>query len=111
MSFKYQSDAGSDIYLENQQEKTLMRVQSSGPGQQQGQSQSFDTGVWAQPPQLFKTGDGLIVQIVAAQGRFFFALNTGSIARLDMEPALQDARPLSLQKTDETASHPHRCSP
>jgi hypothetical protein len=105
MSYKYQSGAGSDIYLENQQEQTVIRVQSSGPGQQQAQSQSFATGEWTHLPLLFGTDNGLVVQIATAQSRFFFALNKGSIARLDADPALQNAKPLLLQETDKTAPH------
>jgi hypothetical protein len=111
MAYTCKFGAGSQIYLDNQEEQTVIRVQSSGPGQQQGQSQGFGTGKWTQPPLLFETGNGLVAQVVATRGRFFFALNGGSISRLETEPALHDAKPLSLQKADEDSQRPEPMKP
>lgn len=98
-------DNGQHIYIENQEQQTVIKLTSGGRGQQQSQSNSFETGKWRVPPTVFQTGDGVVLRIEAEQGQHFIQLQANRMSRLDAEPSLSDADVLPLrQDATEAAS-------
>jgi len=99
MNYQCDLPGGQLLSVENSETQTRIALNSGGHGQQQSQANSFQTGAWTHPPALFQTSRGLVLQIEAAQGRFYFQLQGSSVHRLDDAPTLRDAETLHLQKT------------
>jgi zinc-ribbon domain len=86
----------------------MVSLMSGGPGQQQSQSNGFDTGEWVGPPVLFRSAAGLVLQIKATRGDFFIALQSSGMSMLDRTPSLAGANVLSLQIADAEPAHGSR---
>lgn len=97
-------DQGQQIYIENQGVQTAIALVSSGPGQQQSQRNSFETGNWRVPPTGFRTPSGVVLQIEAKQGQHFIQVQANGMTRLNSAPSLSNADMLPLQQVDEAVS-------
>jgi hypothetical protein len=106
----YRSDlgAGQQVYVANQGSHTMVSLMSAGPGQQQSQSNGFETGEWLRPPVLFRAAAGLVLQIKAARGEFFIALQSSAMSLLDRAPSLAGANVLPFQIADAETAHGFR---
>jgi len=88
---------GQQVYLENQEALTLLTLTSSGPGQQQSQRSSWQTGAWTVPPTIFQTATGTIIRLETNQGQLFLLLQAGGvISPAANPPDLSGARVLPL---------------
>lgn len=98
-------DKDQQIYIENQGSRTVIRLTSGGLGQQQSQSNSFETGNWRVPPTGFRTRGGVVLRIEAEQSQHFIQVQSNGMSKLDAAPSLSDAEVLPLQKVEtETPS-------
>ena len=98
-------DKDQQIYIENQGSRTVIRLTSGGLGQQQSQSNSFETGNWRVPPTVFRTRGGVVLRIEAEQSQLFIQVQSNAMSKLDAAPSLSDADILPLQKVEtETPS-------
>lgn len=97
-------DQGQQIYIENQGVQTAIALVSSGPGQQQSQRNSFETGNWRVPPTGFRTPSGVVLQISAEQGQHFIQVQANGMTRLNSAPSLSNADVLPLRQVDEAVS-------
>jgi hypothetical protein len=68
MAYVCDLGGGRRIYLDNQGGQTIVTIASSGAGQQQQASSSYQTGQWTAPPQLFQSPDGVTAKLTTAQG-------------------------------------------
>ena len=93
--------SGQQVYLENQGTQTIVTLFSSSPGQQQSQSNSFQTGFWVQPPALFRTASGVILQIHTQSGNHFVRLQTSGMTSVNETPSLSNAENIPLQQTEK----------
>jgi hypothetical protein len=103
----YRSDlgAGQQVYIANQGTQTVVTLMSGGPGQQQSQSNGFETGEWQAPPVLFRAPAGLVLRVEGARGPSFIRLQSSGMTLLDAAPALAGANVLPLQPAaEQTAS-------
>lgn len=80
--------------------QTNISLVSSSPGQQQSQSNSFTTGKWKTPPQLYKIGMGFVLKIDSQNGLYFIAIQSNSIATIE-SPDLNNATKVDLQTTPD----------
>ena len=80
--------------------QTNISLVSSSPGQQQSQSNSFTTGKWKTPPQLYKTRMGFVLKIDSENGTYFIAIQSNSIATIN-PPDLSNATKVDLQTTPD----------
>lgn len=92
--------SGQQVYVENQKTQTIVTLFSSSPGQQQSQSNSFSTGAWVQPPALFRTASGVILQIKTQSGNHFVRLQTNGMSTLNETPSLSNAESIPLEQTE-----------
>ncbi|MGC9502783.1 zinc ribbon domain-containing protein [Baaleninema sp.] len=66
----YVCELGSNqrVYLDNRGTQTVVTTVSSGAGQQQQSSSGFDTGAWTSPPMMYRTPDGVVLQVRTERG-------------------------------------------
>jgi hypothetical protein len=81
MPYRCDLNTGQQIYLDNQGEKTLITVSSSGPGQQQQSSSSLQTGAWTEAPQVAQINGGAMIRCVSAQGTYTIQVQGSQIGQ------------------------------
>ncbi|MEO0458990.1 MAG: zinc ribbon domain-containing protein [Cyanobacteria bacterium P01_A01_bin.114] len=59
---------GTQVYIDNQADQTIITTVSSSVGQQQQSSNRLTTGVWTAPPEIVRAPGGIAVKIFTAQG-------------------------------------------
>lgn len=101
MKLKSKLPSGSQIFLGNSDGQTRISLESSGEGSNQSQANSFSTGQWKGQPTLFKTPDGLVLQLEAEQGSFSFGIQGSSIQQLNQAPSTEGAQKLDLEEASE----------
>ncbi len=82
MPYRCDLNTGQQIYLDNQGDKTLITVASSGPGQQQQSSSSLQTGQWTEVPQVAKINGGVVIRCVSAQGTYTIQVQGSQIGQV-----------------------------
>lgn len=100
-------DKGQQITIENQEPQTAITLTSGGSGQQQSQSNSFETGNWRVPPTVFRTPSGVVLRIEAEQGQHFIQVQANGMSKLDAAPSLSDADVIPLRKVETEAVSRH----
>ena len=85
------------IKISNQGRQTQITLMASNPGQQQSQSSSLTTGTWINPPQLFNTSQGFILQINTEQGKNFIQIQANGISTIKGIPSLHNATSIKLE--------------
>lgn len=98
-------DSNQHIQIQNQGSQTVIKLNSGGQGQQQSQSNSFETGNWRVPPTVFRTPSGVVLRIEAID-QHFIQVQANGMKKLDTAPSLSDAEVLPLRKVEleETSS-------
>ncbi|ACK64251.1 conserved hypothetical protein [Rippkaea orientalis PCC 8801] len=86
------------VYLNNQGNQTTITVASVGVGQQQQSSTSFLTGQWLSPPQLYRTGNGVILKITTATGESYIQLQGNNISLMGRTPGLGNAQQMQIHQ-------------
>ena len=81
----------------NQGSQTFITLTSQSPGQQQSQTNSFTTGQWQVPPQLYHLGEGFVLQSSSHSGMHFLLIRVNSISTI-AKPALDNAVRVDLQE-------------
>ena len=104
-------DKNEQIYIENQEQQTVIKLTSSGQSQEQSQSNSFETGKWRVPPTVFQTRNGVVLRIEAEHGQHFIQLQANRMTRLDSDPWLSDADVLPLRQDATEAASSHSMQP
>ncbi len=109
MAYRYTSETGQRILLDNQTTQTIVTVASSQPGQQQQASSSFQTGTWTAPPQAFQTPLGILIKIQTVQGEQHLQIQGGNIQI--GTPAIngemsETVQPLAMQPVEPPDSIP-----
>ncbi|WP_448573698.1 zinc ribbon domain-containing protein [Trichothermofontia sp.] len=106
MAYGCEISAGRSVYLDNQGNQTVVTIVSSSSGQQQQASNSFTTGQWTYPPQLFRMGDGLVIRISTAQGHQDIQVLGSSMSMIVGGFAHQGAQQLQVQQVAQVPSAP-----
>ena len=101
MAYRAELEAGRTLTLEQQDQQTLIRVEGGG----QSQSAGFQTGAWRQPPRLFRTDAGLLIEI-RADPVVYYRLEGDQLHSLDTAPALEGARETGLHEAPDGETKP-----
>lgn len=98
----YVCEIGGDrrVYLDCQGSQTVVTTASSRSGQQQQSSNSFSTGSWTLPPEIFRNSDGFVVKITAERGEYFIRIQGGSTSVMSADPSLNSAQRMQVQQVD-----------
>lgn len=98
MAYTAHLNNNQQLTVENQGMQTVITLISSSPGQQQSQSNSFTTGSWTAPPQLFKLPSSFVLQLESDRGSSFVRIQANSISTTTTPPALNDAVEIEFQE-------------
>ena len=98
MKLKSELPQGGDIFISLADGQTHISLSSDNSNSSQSQAASFSTGEWKGQPSLFKTSDGLVLQLEAEQGSFALGIQGSSIQQLDNPPSTQGAEKLKLEE-------------
>ena len=102
MAYMCELGMGQRVYLENRSEQTVVVMASGGSGQQQQASSSFQTGLWAAPPELFQTPGGVVIRLQVGGGDRYLQVQGGSMSLMGGTPFLGGAQQLQLLQVDQT---------
>src|SRR5688500_1493973 len=90
---------GRELFVENIDQQTQITLQSGDASQRQSQGTGFTTGEWQQPPILYKTPHGAVLQVEGCAGRFYFQIAASSVRTLSEAPPLQETESIPLRET------------
>jgi zinc-ribbon domain len=79
MAYVCELNSNQRVYLESQGEHTIVTLTSSGAGQQQQASNSFQTGSWVSPPEVFVAPQGAAIKIKTARGDRYLQVQGGTV--------------------------------
>ena len=96
MAYRAYLNANQQLTIVNQGSQTLISLVTNRPGQQQSQNNSFTTGQWNRPPQLFQMAGGFILQIDGDRQRHLVSIQANSISTLTSAPSLENAVKINL---------------
>jgi hypothetical protein len=82
---------GQRLLVENDGDNTQVALSSGDSGQQQNQSAGFNTGKWSKPPELFRTGDDIVLRLESESGVEFVGVHGHQIEKMGGEPDLKTA--------------------
>ncbi|MBE9169248.1 zinc ribbon domain-containing protein [Pleurocapsales cyanobacterium LEGE 06147] len=102
MAYVGELDTGQKIYLENQGTQTLITSIFSGSGQQQQSSNSISTGSWTAEPEMYKTSNGVIVEITTAGGKYCVQIQGSSMSVMNETPSLSKERQMQMRQVEST---------
>lgn len=103
MAYLCNLGTGQQVYLDNQGTQTIVTIISGGPGQQQQASSGVSTGRWSEPPTVFRTDNGVILQINSETGKHFIQLQGSSMGVMSQSPSLSNAQQLQVQQTSSVS--------
>ena len=96
MAYTCELGSGQRLYLDNSGAQTAVTLASGSAGQQQQSSSQFTTGTWTAPPALFRTQQGVIVQLTTAQGVHHLQLQGNQLGMMSQSPALGNAQQMQM---------------
>lgn len=102
MAYLCELGTGQKIYLENRDSLTIVTTISSGFGQQQQSSSSFNTGQWISPPEVYQTPHGVILKSIATQGNHYIEIQENSHCLLPNHPTNNDYHQIPLRQITDT---------
>ena len=99
MAYQGKLKDGQTIILENQDDQTIIRVNSSG----QSQSSSLTTGQWSAVPLLWQMGQSVVMEIKFGEGSSYCTLEGGRLESLNERPQVEEekATPIDLKEVDD----------
>lgn len=103
MAYRVHLNGNQQLTIVNQGSQTLISLVTSSSGQQQSQSNSFTTGKWNRPPQLFQRGGGFILQIDSDRQQHFVSIQANSISTVTSAPSLENAVKIDLDDIPDPA--------
>lgn len=106
MAYVTDLGTGQRLWIESRDRLTVITLLSASAGQQQSQRMSIETGVWAAPPQAFRTTGGVVVQVETENGLRFVQVQGSQVQSLNGVPVLSGAEMLPVQETTENPMEP-----
>jgi hypothetical protein len=89
MAIQWDLGNGQSLYLENQNEKTLITLARDSRGQQQQSSSSFTTGSWQTLPQIYRVNGDIRIKITTEIQEYIFAIVNNGITLITDEKSVQ----------------------
>ena len=103
MAYTCELSPGQRLHVDNIGEQTVVTLSSGSAGQQQQSTSRFTTGAWVQPPQMFGTEQGLIIQLTTAQGVQHLQLQGTQMSWMAGNPTLSNAQLMPMNTVSSTA--------
>ena len=104
MQYMCEFEKGRELSVEEDGDQTLVSISSRDPGQQQSQGTGFTIGRWSSPPEAYRTGKAVIIQLHTTEGDKFLGMEGGRARRLDDQPELSTAERVELTKSSSGSS-------
>lgn len=104
MAYVGELDTGQKIYLENQGTQTLITSILSSSKQKQQSSSSISTGSWTAEPKMYKTANGVVVEIAAEGGKYFLQIQGSSMSVLNETLSPSKERQMPMRQVESTPS-------
>jgi hypothetical protein len=101
MTYTHDIGNGQRLLVENEGDNSQIALSSGDSGQQQNQGAGFNTGKWSKPPELFRTGDDIVLRLEGKGGVLFVRVHARRIEPMSNEPDLETAEKLTLKESDE----------
>jgi hypothetical protein len=101
MTYAHDLGNGQRLLVQNDGDNTQVALSSGDSGQQQNQSTGFSTGEWSKPPELFRTGENLVLRLESKSGVEFVGVQGSHIESMRGEPDLKNVERLTLKESDE----------
>ena len=101
MTYTHDIGDGQRLLVENDGDDTQVALSSGDSGQQQNQSAGFNTGKWSKPPELFRTGDDIVLRLESENGVQFVGVHGHQIETMGSEPDLKTAEKITLKESAE----------
>jgi hypothetical protein len=101
MTYAHDLGNGQRLLVQNDGDNTQVALSSGDSGQQQNQSTGFSTGEWSKPPELFRTGENLVLRLESKSGVEFVEVQGSHIESMRGEPDLKNVERLTLKESDE----------
>jgi hypothetical protein len=79
MNYVFEINPGHKIYLQCQENQTIVTSLISSQGQQQQSSSSFQTGKWLSAPEIIPGSEGLKLKITGTLGEYYVQIQGNSI--------------------------------
>lgn len=99
MAYVCELNPGHHVYLDNQENQTIVTTTMGQLGQQQQASNSMTTGPWTAPPQAYQTPGGAVFKLFTAQGDINIYIQGNSVSMTGSVPSIAGAQQLSMQQT------------
>lgn len=102
MAYVGELGTGSTLYLENQDNQTIITTVIAAPGQQQQASHSFSTGHWTTSPELFRSLQGYIIRLETAQKNYVLLMQSHQTRQIEAMPPQHTLERIPLQQIVQT---------
>ena len=99
MAYLCEISPGHQVYLDNQDNQTIVTTAMGQPGQQQQASNSMTTGPWTAPPVAYQSGGGAVFKLFTAQGEICIYVQGNSVSMTGNIPSVAGAQQMSMQQT------------
>jgi zinc-ribbon domain len=105
MAYLCEISPNQRIYLDCQGNNTIVTVMMGSPGQQQQSSNSFATGEWVSPPELFAASQGAVIKVSTAQDNYYIQVQGSSIS-LTTAACIDASQQMQIHQTDAPSAPP-----
>ncbi|MBE9028896.1 zinc ribbon domain-containing protein [filamentous cyanobacterium LEGE 11480] len=85
------------VFLDNPGDQTVLTCMSGQVGQQQQSSSSFTTGRWSNPPELWRSSQGLFIQIHGESGITIVQIQNNGLHVTSAQAIGQPAQTIPMQ--------------
>jgi zinc-ribbon domain len=79
MAYMCEISPNQRVYVDSQGRNTIVTLMTGGPGHQQQASNSFQTGDWVSPPEIFTVPLGAVIKLHTTQGEHYVQIQGGSM--------------------------------
>lgn len=91
---------GQQVFVDNQDNQTIVTFTGTLPGQQQQSSSGFSTGKWTALPILYRNAGGFILRIDSDRGPHYVQLQGSSMSAMSAPPNLETAEVIPMQTAE-----------
>lgn len=103
MAYTVNLSGNQQLMIVNQGAQTLITLFSGSSGQQQSQSGSMTTGKWKNPPKLYQTASGFVLQVNGKLAKQYVLIQATGINAI-ANPKLNNAVQVNLKKVPDGAA-------
>jgi ribosomal protein S27AE len=89
---------GQTVYLEEQNDSTIVTTVRVDLGQQQQSKSSFATGEWIASPEMYHTPHGIILKLNTAQGQHYIEIQKNDCTLLSEHPNDSNYRQIPIEQ-------------